>query len=92
MSNSTNMNKDREQLLFTIKGTLKDYNDSLVFSKDATSRNEEMRGFIDQYNNLFTDDISVDDILCVSDVINESPHRHITSEEPIKKSFKSFEM
>ena len=92
MSNSTNMNKDKEQLLFTIQETLKEYNSRLPFSKDANSLNKEMGGFRDQYTDLFIDEISVDEVLCMSDVLRESPHTHITNPEPPKRTFKSFEM
>ena len=69
--------KNKEELLKTLNSIFTDYVDELWQRPDPTLLKEDYYDIWEMQMQLTTDEITVDEILCVSDVLNASPHKHL---------------
>lgn len=69
-----NTNKDIQSLRKALKDTGIHYEGFLSESSDATALNQEFEGYADMVVDLINEDMDFQDVLCVSDVLSESPH------------------
>ncbi len=84
-SNNPKPMKDKKQLEFVMKSNLEAYVDQLAYSADASAMNKEWDGYNETYMDLFLDDISTEDVLCMSDLYSQSPHLHLFEKEMNKE-------
>ena len=75
--NTMNRKKDIQSLRKALKEKGLHYEAFLSESSDASALNEEFKGYHDMVADLVCESMDFNQVLCVSDVFNESPHKHL---------------
>lgn len=80
--------KDKNSLIESLDRTFQEYAENLWLVPDPTLLKSEFDEMWCWSVELKTDQISVDDILCVSDMVRETKHQHLFPKKKDQFEFK----
>ncbi len=69
--------KNKKQLIESLDGVFQEYVDNLWKAPDPNLLKSEFDEMWEWSMGLKTNDIEVDDVLCISDMMKETEHKHL---------------